>query len=304
MEFKIKHITRKNLDVAKYDACIHKAINSRIYAFSWYLDAVADHWDVLVYGDYEIVMPLPWRKKYLIKYIYFPFWVLELGIFSLKKNEEVELLFYSFLNKNYRKINLRLNIENIFDIKFQSLLKYNYFQYIELEENYNFIYNHYKKDRLKDLRKAVKYNLFEKINVDIDAFIQLFKNNIGKRIKNINDNDYNILKNVIDRCINRNLGDLIHIYDDKNVLVASGFFIKYRDTISILVSSTDLKNRENGANAFLIDFAINRYCKDFKYFYFGGSSITSIATYFKSFGANDVKYLHYSKSFSIFDIRI
>jgi hypothetical protein len=47
----------------KYDTCMAQSLNSRIYAFSWYLDAVADHWDVLVYGDYEAVMPLPWRQK-------------------------------------------------------------------------------------------------------------------------------------------------------------------------------------------------------------------------------------------------
>ena len=36
----------KQIDFNKYDACIAAAINSRIYAYSWYLDAVCDDWDV------------------------------------------------------------------------------------------------------------------------------------------------------------------------------------------------------------------------------------------------------------------
>jgi len=300
LEFKIKHITRKDLDVAKYDACIAQAVNSRIYAYSWYLDIVADHWDVLVYGDYEAVMPLPWRRKYFLKYIYFPFWILELGIFNSYSDKEVDVLFYSYLNKKFRKIFLRMNIENHFDYEFRIFLKYNYFQFLDLKNNYENIINNYKKDRIKDLKKASKYYLYEKVNIDIDAFIQLFKNNVAKRIKNINDNDYVVLKEIITKCLSHNFGDLIHIYDHQNHLVASGFFIKYRNTISILVSSTDFKNRENGANTFLIDNAIKKYNKDYEYFYFGGSSIPSIASYFKSFGASELQYLHYSKPLTIF----
>ena len=52
----IQHIKRKDLDILKYDACIENSIQSRIYGFSWYLDIVADHWEVLVLDDYEAVM--------------------------------------------------------------------------------------------------------------------------------------------------------------------------------------------------------------------------------------------------------
>ncbi|MDA9093212.1 hypothetical protein N9J92_05085, partial [Polaribacter sp.] len=62
-------IERKDLDVDKYDACIADSVQSRIYAFSWYLDVVTDNWDILILNDYEAVMPLPWKQKYFLKYI-------------------------------------------------------------------------------------------------------------------------------------------------------------------------------------------------------------------------------------------
>ena len=82
----IYYLKRNQLDDNKYNSCIKQSKNSRIYAFSWYLDCVADNWDALVLNDYEAVMPLPWRQKYVIKYIYPPAWTQQLGVFSPNEN--------------------------------------------------------------------------------------------------------------------------------------------------------------------------------------------------------------------------
>ena len=51
----IHYVKREDLEVEKYNNCIENSIQSRIYAFSWYLDIVADYWDVLVLDDYKAV---------------------------------------------------------------------------------------------------------------------------------------------------------------------------------------------------------------------------------------------------------
>ena len=68
----IRKVSRKKLEVEKYDACIANSIQANVYGYSWYLDVVADNWDVLVLNDYEAVMPIPWRRKFFIKYVYTP----------------------------------------------------------------------------------------------------------------------------------------------------------------------------------------------------------------------------------------
>ena len=78
----IRIIKRRDLDLQKYDSCIDESLQSRIFAFSWYLDVTVEHWQVAVLNDYEAVMPLPVRQKFGITYVYPPFWILELGIFS------------------------------------------------------------------------------------------------------------------------------------------------------------------------------------------------------------------------------
>ncbi|NJN50341.1 MAG: hypothetical protein HC798_04360 [Polaribacter sp.] len=81
----------------------------------------------------------------------------------------------------------------------------------------------------------------------------------------------------------------VRSFEDEQ-LVAAGFFLKHQEKVSILFSATDIKNRANGANTFLIDEAIKRYISDYSIFNFGGSSIPSIAAYFLSFGAETRAY--------------
>ena len=65
----IKWLRSGSIDRQKWDQCIDRAGNGRIYGYSWYLDIMSNNWDALVLGDYQLIMPLPWRKKYGIRYI-------------------------------------------------------------------------------------------------------------------------------------------------------------------------------------------------------------------------------------------
>ena len=69
----IRYLKREEIDIQKYDECIENSLESLSYAYSWYLDIVADNWDVLVYDNYKAVMPVPWRKKYFVKYCIYSF---------------------------------------------------------------------------------------------------------------------------------------------------------------------------------------------------------------------------------------
>lgn len=278
----IKYISRKDLDILKYDACIEKSKQSRIYAFSWYLDIVADNWSVLVLDDYKTVMPICWRKKYGIKYVYPPFWLLELGVFSTDVKIDYTT-FYKVLFKNFKYVETKLNTD-IF-LQESSFLIDKKTQFLKTEKSYETIFDAYRKDRKKDLIKAKKADLTENWQDNPKKIIQLFKENVGKRTPFIVEKDYLVLEKLMQICIKKRVGEVLSIYNKENRLVASGFFLKHKECITILVSSTDFKYRKNGENTFLIDRAIFKYHKNYTLFNFGGSSIKSIASYFLSFGS-------------------
>ena len=279
---------RHEIDTNKYNACVDKSSQSNMYAYAWYLDIVADNWSVLVLNDYEAVMPLPWKQKYLIKYVYPPFWLLQLGIFSVQNTLD-ETIFLEVLFKKFRFIEHRMNVQN----KFTNFLNYRIqkqLQVVSLGEGYANVYTNFRKDRKKDLRKAKLSCLSEKWNDDPQKLINLFKENVGERTKQITEKEYDNLLMLMQTCIEKNRGEILSVYDAESCLVGAAFFLKHTKRVTILVSSTDFKKRKNGVNTFLIDRAIFKYQNDFKVFDFGGSSMLSIASYFKSFGAMTQEY--------------
>ena len=283
----IHYVRREDLEVEKYNDCIENSIQSRIYAFSWYLDIVADHWDVLVLNDYEAVMPIPWRKKYGIKYVYPPYWLLELGVFS--KDEKIDINpFLSILFDTLKFVELRLNTNNL-KVESNNLIS-RQMQILSLDTSYDILFKEYRKDRKKDVQKAIRKGLIEKWNDHPEKLISLLKNNVGARTPYIVEKDYVNLLKLINNCIKKRVGEVLSIYDAQNNLVAAGFFLKNKDGVTILVSSTDFENRKNGANTYLIDRAIYKYENTFKTFNFGGSSMQTIAKYFLSFGAETKQY--------------
>jgi len=284
----VKYVKREDLEVAKYDDCIEKAIQSRVYAFSWYLDIVADNWGVLVLEDYKAVMPICWRRKYGIKYAYPPFWILELGLFSTDEDVDFQQ-FYKVLLSKFKFAESKLNIDNSIQHD-SSFLVNKQMQVLDLNRDANKILEGFRKDRKKDLQKAAKAELQVKWNDDPKKLIQLFKNNVGQRTPFIVEKDYSNLLQLLTICIAKKVGEVLSIYNNNNDLVASGYFLKHKNVVTILVSSTDFNFRKNGENTFLIHTAIQKYHNKYHFFNFGGSSMKSIAKYFLSFGSETKEY--------------
>jgi len=282
----IKYIQREHLDEEKYNDCIENSIQSNSYAFSWYLDIVCENWDVLVLNDYEAVMPIPWRKKYGIKYVYQPLWVLQLGIFS--KGDFTQSDFISVVQKRFRFIELRLNFKNLLDTDSLYFIE-KQFQDLKLTVGYEKIKKAYRSDRKKDLKRAEKSELRIELGGSPSDLITLFQNNVGKRTPEIKQQDYQNLETLINFCLIDDYGELCFAYQGET-LVAGAFFLKHQETVTILCSSTDFSNRKNGANTFLIDEAIQRYINKYKTLNFGGSSMQTIAKYFFSFGTQEKTY--------------
>jgi hypothetical protein len=283
----IKYIKRKVVDTVKYDACIEKSVHARIYAFSWYLDIVADHWDVLVLDDYQAVMPITWRKKFGIKYAYPPLWLLELGVFSLDENQEIKP-FLEVLYSKFKFAELRLNTKNKY-LKLESLTP-KQFQFLDLEIGYESIFKGYNRNRKREIIKANKHHLIENWIDNPEKLITIFKSNIAERVKGISDNDYSNLLNLMNLSIKKGVGELLTIYDANTKLVAAAFFLKYKNKVTQLVCASDISNRNNGAHTFFNDRAIFKYQPHFNVYNFGGSSMENIANYYSSFGALTEEY--------------
>ena len=126
----IRLIKNKDIDRINWDRLISTKGKGRMYPLSGYLDTVSKDWNALVYGDYEVVMPLPIRRKWFgLTQHDIPLFVQQLGIVGLKDSgEELRNEFIIAASKLYRKFIHSFNHENgLIELDgFESIYRTNY----------------------------------------------------------------------------------------------------------------------------------------------------------------------------------
>ena len=285
----IKYIKRKDLDVLKYDDCIESSYHSKVYGFSWYLDIVAENWDALVLDDYKAVMPITWKLKSKIKYIIQPYFCQQISIYScLEVTDSLIVKFFKKIPKTIFYTNLNLSIKPPFS---SVITKNNYV--LNLNNNYKDIYKSYRKDRKKSLKKAEDASLFFKDFNNKEELISLYCNVFG--YLKMPNKYYKKIEDIIDFCLKNNKGFIRNVYF-KDKIVCIGFFLISNSNIYYLLGASNTIGKKHGATTFLLDSVIKDYSNTKFIFDFEGSTVKSIASFYKSFGSDLTHYYNYKSN--------
>jgi hypothetical protein len=283
----IKYVSRKDLNQKKYDDCIAHS-NGLVYAYSWYLDIVSDHWSALVLDDYRAVMPLPWNSKLGLQYITQPFFCQSLGIYSKEKmnKSEQELLFLS-IPKRFLKTDISVNFS--LGPRFEKQVNY----YLNLSRSYETIEQSYRKDRKKSLRKASQAGLTFQDFDNTKTLIQIYRDVFS--FVDVPSKYYEIIQNLMDTALEKKVGFIRNVFY-QDTLVCAGFFVHFKNRIYYLFAASNDEGKKQGATTFLIDSVIQQFANSKTIFDFEGSNIDSIASFYKSFGSEKMTYFKYSSN--------
>lgn len=75
----VQLVSAQNLDEEAWNRCARRHGHGRPYHYTWFLDTVCPHWDALVVGNYEAIMPLPRYQKLGVEWSVSPPWTGSLG---------------------------------------------------------------------------------------------------------------------------------------------------------------------------------------------------------------------------------
>jgi lipid II:glycine glycyltransferase (peptidoglycan interpeptide bridge formation enzyme) len=288
-QINIKYFTNDKIDKIKWDSCISQADNGLIYAYSFYLDTMSENWDALVLNDYEAVMPLTWKKKYGIYYMYQPFLTAQLGVFGKNITERMCNDFIQSIPPKFRYIDISLNSVHISSIPSgYPLLRINHI--LDLNKSYEELYNGYRENIQRNIKKAEQAGCKTEKGFDVEEVIQLASQQMKTSSKETADNVsrfrklYKILQQQ-----NRSVTYGISLKDE--LLASTVFFFSHNRAYYILVGNHP-DGKTIGAshaliNAFIKDHAGKNLLLDFE-----GSDIPSLAFFYKSFGAVEIAYPH------------
>lgn len=290
MQASVEIIPSHKIDNAKWDACIEDCGNAVIYATSAYLNFMSDNWHGIIINDYECVMPIPWRKKFGIRYCYDVPFVQQLGWFQQKEiisGEKIIQIFYGFIRYGDYAFNfMNGKIENGF-------LCNNYV--LDLSQSYDSIKKNFNSDLTNNLKKAYKQELIYMADEYTPA-IELYKELYKSRMPHVSDNCFENFKKLCVHLSTNNNVIVRHVANIKNELLATVLLLKDEKRLYNIMNSTTKEGRKTEANHFLFDNVLKEFAGSNLLFDFEGSDIAGIKTFYEKFGAINQPYykLHFN----------
>ena len=286
----IRLLKHNEINKRRWDDCINKSFNGNVYALSWYLDIVHPNWNALIENDYERVMPLTNSKKFGLSYMFQPFFVQQLGVFSTSQLSQDDVdNFINAIPQQYLLTQYRLNSYNKVDYDSDIIAKHRNVE-LDLIYDYQYLYNNYNNNTKRNLAKAEAAGLSINNNINPEIIINLFRNNRGKDVKHWKDKEYNRLLELINIAISQECCFTIGINDLDNNTIAGAVFMHSHDRIIFLFSGSDEAHKDKHALTMLLDNVIREFSETQYTLDFEGSDNDGLARFYKGFGGAEVFY--------------
>lgn len=261
---------------------ISNSLAETLYPYSWYLDASAENWSALVMGDYNFIMPLVWKKKYGIRYLYQPVFCQQLGVFSKEFTDPLVVRqFIGQLQKRFRFGVVNFNMKNMVgdDRSYGVYDRSNYV--LQLDRSHEELSSHYSVNAKRNLKRSLELEADVEKDISLDELIAFKKENDLTRKT---ESQYQRMKSQFGSVIEHSKGSIYGLRDGKN-LVAAAFMAFSKTRIIYLLSVSNSTGKDQRAMFRIVDEVIRSYSGSSLSLDFEGSNIPSIARFFGGFGA-------------------
>ncbi len=288
----IKCLPRKNIDLTKWDQCVHSAPNGRLYAMSYYLDLVCNKggWLGLVLGDYEAVMPLPLNNKApLFTRIALPIFAQQLGVFTAKPIDEPLISsFIAAIPASYRSVYIQFNDANPMHDSTQVGIRHRSNFTLAIDRPYEEVYAGYSKNLKRNLKIAAK-NELAICEIDNAAFSAFYLSLTEKEMVDKIQLD-TFLDSLVAQIIVKEHGKIWGVKNEEGDILAACLLTQFNGRLTYLLSRSTPQGKDKRAMHFIIDEIIKANVGKASVLDFEGSEIPTVARFFQFFGAKDSPY--------------
>ena len=274
----MEHIKHQDINFSKWDKVILTSEIPTVFAHSYFLDATSPGWDALVINDYESVFPLTWKKKLGIMYLPQPYFTGQLGAFG-NVNPEYEQLFYKYILKNYKLIEIELNASNHLGSEYNQ--PKNTFV---IEYSNGFSYN-------QNTKRNIAKALASRLRVEEVATQEIL--NISETLLNpfllldlkLPEKEVAKFNKLLLNCISNKSIITFKVVNEKNDVKAIGHFV-FNTKYVVFLKGTNVDKIDNsGSMHLLINHAIKFFENKCACFDFGGGSLNKgLAGFYSGLG--------------------
>jgi hypothetical protein len=280
------------IDKARWDAAIDRSPHGLIYACSWFLDIASPGWCALMSDDYRCVMPLPVRTKWKLPYVYPPFFIQQLGIFSDEEviRPEVSSAFLNKVKEHYRFAELYLHEKCMVKAGAGFLIRNQRNHVLPLHKSYEEIRAAYSSQLKRNLKKAGSAGTVIRPMTTVTEIINLFRKSASGKNSNYRSEDYVRFEKLMEACYRHQKAAVSGTFDTDDKLLGGAVFLKSRHRITFVFSGMTDYARQHSLLALLLDDVIRKNCDSNLVFDFEGSMDKGLARFYKSFGSLESVY--------------
>ena len=283
----IIYLENNKINKQKWDSCIDKAPNGNVYAYSHYLDHMSKHWDALVMGDYECVMPVTWNRKYGIYYLYQPFFTPALGVFGKTLSGRLVGSFLQSIPSRFKYWDIYLNHSNLFvNTGFSLYERMNFV--LDLNRSYEDLYEGFSESHKRNIKKAQNVGCSILKDIDVEAIIALASLQ-SKSFSPAKKRDYDNFTLLFHEMQVRGKAKTYGVFKEDKLLASCTFFFSHSRAYYILVGNHP-DGRTLGASQFLFNEFIRERAGTNLILDFEGSQIEGLASFYSGFGGVEEKY--------------
>ena len=283
----VQYIPNAAIDRVLWDKCVVKSNCNLVYLQSAFLDAMATNWDAIIVNNYEGIFPLPFRKKWGIKYVYPPAFLQQLGLCTT--NDKITVLdILPLLIQHFKYADLHLNFTN--KQQENSIEKTNYI--LPLSKDYNYCVANYSNDLRKNLKKSKKESLIYAKENNISLAISLYRSQYQNRHKSITDLDY---KNFEKLCLGLLKKDKVFtraVYSNNKELLSIALFLFDNNRMYNVMNTTTSEGKLVSANHFLFDKIIEEFAGSGFILDFEGSDLQGVKSFYENFNPVNEPYYY------------
>ena len=283
----IRFQKHSEIDPEKWNQTIRKSLFSTVFAEFEMLNLLTapDSWNALVSQDYEAVMPLPTRKKGVLKYVYSPFFLPQMGIFSEHEitGEETDA-FFKEISRHYVLADVLLNEKN--GIQKTDNTTHFVSHITSLQPSYNELYSQFHENTKRNIKVGGKMRCRITVGEESVAdIITLFRANRGQGSNvHFQEEDYARLSQLADYLLKNNLLEVYGVRTNDNQLAAGALFVKDGHRRWFWFSGRDNQLSECKPMFLLLDAYIRDHASSDLLLDFNGSTNENVARLYQGFG--------------------
>lgn len=280
-------LPRRAIATDRWDDCIRQAANGMPYGESWWLDAATDgNWNGLVLGDYEVVQPVHYVRRYgVVNVLANPPFTQQLGPFG-KLTAESFLLLLDRLPKPLGGRNLALShaVDPAWLTGAERVMHTNLI--LDLHQPYEVIQGNYS----KTLRQIVRSREPAELEpVPTKDFLRLYETSLPPTAQ-LKSRHLRAAARLIEAAGSRGRGDCLGVRNATGEWIAVAFLPSDdRRVINLMAVSPNNGRREHGMPR-LLDAVIRRHAGSRRALDFEGSNLPGVQRFFRRFGAVEQNY--------------